>query len=102
MPTTPELKLFNTLSRAKETFAPLNPPRVGIYTCGPTVYHSAHIGNLRSYVFPDVLKKTLRLLGYQVTHVINITDVGHLTSNEDTGEDRMERAAQREGRSAWD
>ncbi|HEX7927643.1 MAG TPA: cysteine--tRNA ligase, partial [bacterium] len=102
MPTTPELKLFNTLTRAKETFAPLQPGRVGIYTCGPTVYHSAHIGNLRSYVFPDVLKKTLRLLGYQVNHVINITDVGHLTSNEDTGEDKMERAARSEGRSAWD
>jgi cysteinyl-tRNA synthetase len=66
------------------------------------VYHSAHIGNLRSYVFPDVLKKTLRLLGYDVKHVVNITDVGHLTSDADTGEDKMERAAKREGRSAWD
>jgi cysteinyl-tRNA synthetase len=98
----PRLKLYNTLTRTKEVFIPLNPPHVGIYTCGPTVYHSAHIGNLRSYVFPDVLKKTMRLLGYQVTHVINITDVGHLTSDADTGEDKMERAARLERRSAWE
>jgi cysteinyl-tRNA synthetase len=98
----PTLKLFNTLTRALEPFRPLAPPRVGIYTCGPTVYHSAHIGNLRSYVFPDVLKKLLRLLGYQVTHVINITDVGHLTSDQDSGDDKVEKAARLEHRSAWD
>jgi len=98
----PTLALYNTLTRAQEPFVPQHPPQVGIYTCGPTVYHSAHIGNLRSYVFPDVLKKTLRLLGFRVTHVINITDVGHLTSDADSGEDKVERAAQREGRSAWD
>jgi cysteinyl-tRNA synthetase len=98
----PTLKLFNTLTRALEPFQPLAPPHVGIYTCGPTVYHSAHIGNLRSYVFPDVLKKTLRLLGYQVTQVVNITDVGHLTSDQDTGDDKMEKAARQENRSAWD
>jgi len=94
--------LYNTLTRAKEVFTPLAPGAVGIYTCGPTVYHSAHIGNLRSYVFPDVLKKTLRLLGYRVMHVINITDVGHLTSDADTGEDKVEKAARLEHRSAWD
>jgi cysteinyl-tRNA synthetase len=98
----PQLKLFNTLSRSLEDFAPLAPPQVGIYTCGPTVYHSAHIGNLRSYIFPDVLKKTLRALGYRVTHVINVTDVGHLTSDSDTGDDKVERAARQQNRSAWD
>ncbi|MBI3994006.1 MAG: cysteine--tRNA ligase [Candidatus Lambdaproteobacteria bacterium] len=97
-----DLQLFNTLSRRKERFVPLRPGHVGIYTCGPTVYGPAHIGNLRSYIFPDILKKTLRRLGYQVRHVINITDVGHLTSNEDTGEDKMERAARQSARSAWD
>jgi cysteinyl-tRNA synthetase len=96
-----ELRLFNTLTRRKEPFRPIRPGCAGIYTCGPTVYADAHIGNLRSYIFPDVLKKTLGRLGYRVTHVINITDVGHLTSNEDTGEDKMERAARSEGRSAW-
>lgn len=97
-----ELRLFNTLTRSKERFEALHPDRVGIYTCGPTVYAEAHIGNLRSYLFPDVLKKLLRRLDYQVTHVINITDVGHLTSNEDTGEDKLEAAARTSARSAWD
>lgn len=96
------LRLFNTLTRTKERFEPLRPGEVGIYTCGPTVYGPAHIGNLRSYIFPDILKKTLRLLGYRVRHVINVTDVGHLTSDADTGEDKMERAAQQSARSAWD
>ena len=98
----PTLELYNTLARAREPFVPLQPPHVGVYTCGPTVYHSAHIGNLRSYVFPDVLKKTLRLLGCRVTHVINITDVGHLTSDADSGDDKVEKAARQEGRSAWE
>ena len=97
-----ELQLFNTLTRSKELFRPLAPGRVGIYTCGPTVYAPAHIGNLRSYIFPDVLKKTLRRLGYEVHHVINITDVGHLTSDGDTGEDKLERAAREAARSAWE
>ena len=95
-----ELTLYNTLTRRKEVFEPLEPGKVGIYTCGPTVYADAHVGNLRSYIFPDVLKKTLRRLGYAVTHVINITDVGHLTSDEDTGEDKIERAARSAGRTA--
>jgi cysteinyl-tRNA synthetase len=97
-----ELRLYNTLSRSKETFRPLNEGKVGIYTCGPTVYAPAHIGNLRSYVFPDLLKKVLRRLGYEVEHVVNITDVGHLTSDADTGEDKLERAARQAERSAWD
>ena len=96
------LRLYNTLTRTKEVFEPITPGQVGIYTCGPTVYGPAHIGNLRSYIFPDILKKTLRLLGYRVHHVINVTDVGHLTSDADTGEDKMERAAKQSARSAWD
>ncbi|MDH4224873.1 MAG: cysteine--tRNA ligase [Deltaproteobacteria bacterium] len=97
-----DLKLFNTLSGSKEIFQPLVPGQVSIYTCGPTVYSDAHIGNLRSYVFPDVLKKTLRRLGYRVNHVINITDVGHLASDADEGEDKMERAARDKGATAWE
>ncbi|HEB47178.1 MAG TPA: cysteine--tRNA ligase, partial [Candidatus Pacearchaeota archaeon] len=94
------LKLYNTLSRKKEIFRPLENKKVGIYSCGPTVYSYQHIGNLRSYVFPDILKKILNLQGYKVRHVINVTDVGHLTSDADTGEDKIERAAKREGKTA--
>lgn len=97
-----QLQLFNTLTRRKQPFEPMTPGKAGVYTCGPTVYAEAHIGNLRSYVFPDILKKTLRLLGFQVTHVINITDVGHLTSDADTGEDKMEQAARTTSRTAWE
>ncbi|MDH4246671.1 MAG: cysteine--tRNA ligase, partial [Deltaproteobacteria bacterium] len=97
-----ELQLFNTLTRTKERFIPLQPGAAGIYTCGPTVYAEAHIGNMRSYVFPDILKKTLRRLGYRVRHVINITDVGHLVSDADSGEDKMELGARRASRSIWE
>jgi cysteinyl-tRNA synthetase len=93
---------YNTLHRRKEEFHPINPPEVGLYTCGPTVYHYAHIGNLRSYVFADVLKRTLLANGYHVTHVMNITDVGHLTSDADEGEDKMEKGAKREGKTVWE
>lgn len=96
-----KLYLYNTASRAKEVFEPANDP-VGMYCCGPTVYNYAHIGNLRTYIFEDVLKRTLLALGYKVKHVMNITDVGHLTSDEDTGEDKMEKGAAREGKSVWD
>ena len=96
------LVLHNTLHRRKEPFAPLNPPDVGLYTCGPTVYHYAHIGNLRSYVFADVLKRVLMANGYQVNHIMNITDVGHLTDDADAGEDKMEKGARREGKTVWD
>jgi cysteinyl-tRNA synthetase len=93
--------LFNTASLAKETVdAPGG--KIGMYCCGPTVYNYAHIGNLRTYVFEDVLRRALESLGICVTHVVNITDVGHLTSDEDTGEDKMEKGARREGRSVWD
>jgi cysteinyl-tRNA synthetase len=96
------LKLYNTLTRKKEVFKPLKDKRVGLYTCGPTVYYFAHIGNLRTYIFEDVLKRVLEYNGYKVKHVMNITDVGHLTSQADTGEDKIELAAKKEKKSAWE
>ena len=96
------LKLYNTLTRKKQIFKPLRDKRVGLYTCGPTVYNYAHIGNLRTYVFTDVLQKTLEYNGYKVKRVMNITDVGHLTSDADTGEDKMELEAEKEKRSVWE
>ena len=93
--------LFNTLTRKKEALAPLSPPRVGLYTCGPTVYNYQHIGNYRTYVFEDLLVRALSLLGFEVRRVMNITDVGHLTSQADEGEDKMEVGAAREGKTAW-
>lgn len=93
------LKLYNTLTRKKENFKPLRSGEVGIYSCGPTVYWFQHIGNIRSYIFADILKRILRYNGYKVKHVINITDVGHLTGDsDDTGSDKMENAAKREGK----
>ena len=97
-----DLYLYNTLSRKKEPFSPLKPPTVGMYTCGPTVYNYAHIGNLRTYIFEDVLKRVLLYNGFQVKHVMNITDVGHLTGDRDMGEDKLEKGARREGKSAWE
>jgi len=94
------LRLYNTLKRKKEIFKPLKNKKVGIYTCGPTVYWYQHIGNLRSYIFPDILKKVLKSQGYKVKHIINVTDVGHLTSDADTGEDKIEKAAKKEGKTA--
>ena len=91
-----KMRLYNSLTREKEEFIPREPGKVSIYTCGPTVYHFAHIGNLRSYIMEDVLEKYLRYLGYDVTRVMNITDVGHLTSDADTGEDKMLKGAKRE------
>ncbi|MGD8762598.1 MAG: cysteine--tRNA ligase [Desulfobacteraceae bacterium] len=96
------LFLYNTLSRSKEEFKPIKPGEVGLYTCGPTVYNYAHIGNLRTYIFEDILKRVLVYNGYRVKHVMNITDVGHLTGDRDMGEDKMEKGAQREGKTAWD
>ncbi len=96
-----KLSLYNTLSRKKELFDAAH-NEVGLYCCGPTVYNFAHIGNLRTYVFEDVLKRTLLALGYTVKHVVNITDVGHLTSDADSGDDKMEMGAQREGKTVWD
>jgi len=96
------LELYNTLSRKKEIFKPLKNKRVGLYTCGPTVYLYAHIGNLRTYIFEDILKRFLEYNGYKVKHVMNITDVGHLTSDADTGEDKIELRAKRERKTAWE
>lgn len=94
------LKLYNTLSRKKEKFVPIDKKEVKIYTCGPTVYWNAHIGNLRSYIFADVLKRVLIYNKYKVKQVINITDVGHLTSDSDEGEDKIEATALKEGKMA--
>ena len=94
------IKLYNTLGRKKEVFEPLKDMHVGIYTCGPTVYWYQHIGNLRTYIFADILKRVLSYNKYKVKHIINVTDVGHLTSDADTGEDKIERAAKREGKTA--
>ena len=91
------LKLYNTLTRKKASFVPIVKGRVGMYCCGPTVYWHQHIGNLRTYIFEDVLKRVLLYNGFKVKHVINITDVGHLTSDADVGEDKLIRAIKREG-----
>ncbi len=88
--------LYNSLTRTRDEFVPNVPGKVSMYTCGPTVYHYAHIGNLRSYIMEDILEKYLRYTGYDVTRVMNITDVGHLTSDADTGEDKMLKGAKRE------
>ena len=90
------MKLYNSLTHKKEDFVPHEAGKVSMYTCGPTVYHFAHIGNLRSYIMEDVLEKFLRFEGYEVKRVMNITDVGHLSSDADTGEDKMLKGAQRE------
>jgi cysteinyl-tRNA synthetase len=96
------LRLFDTYTRSVRDFVPLCPPEVGLYTCGPTVYDYAHLGNLRTYLFEDLLRRVLAFNGYRVTHVMNITDVGHLVSDADTGEDKMERGSRRTGKSAWE
>ncbi|MEW6522802.1 MAG: cysteine--tRNA ligase [Bacillota bacterium] len=93
-----QLRLFSTLTRRVQPFSPLVPGRVGVYSCGPTVYDYAHIGNLRAYVFADTLRRVLEYNGYQVKHVMNITDVGHMTSDADEGEDKMVAGARREQR----
>lgn len=94
------LKLYNTLNRQKEIFEPIEDGKVGFYSCGPTVYWYQHIGNLRAYFFNDILKRVLIYNGYEVKHIMNITDVGHLTSDADEGEDKIEKAAIKEGKSA--
>ena len=94
--------LYNSLSHKKELFTPNSPDVVKMYTCGPTVYHYAHIGNLRTYIMEDVLEKTLRYMGYNVLRVMNITDVGHLASDADTGEDKMLKGAKRENKSVME
>ncbi len=93
------MKLYNTLTRQVEEFVPYDVNEVKMYTCGPTVYHYAHIGNLRTYIFEDILERTLNYIGYSVNRVMNITDVGHLSSDSDSGEDKMVKGAQREHKS---
>lgn len=95
------MKLYNTATHHKDEFTPQNDKQVTMYCCGPTVYNYAHIGNLRTYIFEDLLARTLRL-HYPLKHVMNVTDVGHLVSDADDGEDKMELGAAREGKSAWD
>lgn len=96
------MKLYNTLTRKKEEFAPLDGKTVRMYSCGPTVYNFAHIGNMRTYVFMDILRRTLRYEGYKVKGVMNITDVGHLLSDADEGEDKMEKAAKEQQKSPYE
>ncbi len=97
-----ELKLYNTLTRQKTEFKPLEEKEVKIYTCGPTVYSFAHIGNFRAYVFMDTLRRVLKYNGYTLKHVMNITDVGHLESDADEGEDKMEKAARKENKNPYE
>ncbi len=97
-----DLYLYNTLSRKKEKFKAINKDMVGVYTCGPTVYNFAHLGNLRTYLFEDFLVRILRFNGFNLKRVMNITDVGHLTGDMDMGEDKLEEGAKREGRNAWE
>lgn len=96
------IKFYNTLTLKKEEFKPIKEKKAGFYACGPTVYDFAHIGNLRAYIFEDILRRTLEYNGYEVKHIMNITDVGHLVSDEDEGEDKIERAAKEQKKTAWE
>ena len=96
------MRLYNTLTRQIEEFVPYDKEEVKMYTCGPTVYHYAHIGNLRTYIFEDILEKALEYIGYNVKRVMNITDVGHMTSDADSGEDKMLKGAKRENKTVWE
>ena len=97
-----KLRLYNTASREVEEFVPIHPPTVGLYTCGMTVYYYAHVGHIRAYTNSDVLRRTLEYMGYDVRHVMNVTDVGHLTSDADLGDVRSEeRRVGKECRSRW-
>ncbi len=101
-PPTPTVKLYNTLIRKIEEFKPLNPPAVTFYACGPTVYDFTHIGHMRTYTNNDVLKRTLTYLGYKVNHVMNVTDVGHLSGDDDSGEDKIEKGAKKFNKTVWE
>lgn len=96
------IRIYNTQSRTLETFAPIHPGEVSIYSCGPTVYHYQHLGNMRAAVFADTLRRMFAASGYTVKHIINITDVGHNVDDGDNGEDKMEKGSRREGKSVWE
>lgn len=96
------MKLYNTMSRVKEDFSSLTPPMVRLYSCGPTVYQYAHIGNMRAYIFMDLLRRALKRNGFELKHVMNITDVGHLVSDSDEGEDKMAKSAREQQKSPWE
>jgi cysteinyl-tRNA synthetase len=98
----PQIQIFNTMTRRKEYFRPIEPGELRMYNCGPTVYDQAHIGNMRSYIMADLIRRSFEYLGYDVKQVINITDVGHLTSDADEGEDRMLVGSRRTGRDPWE
>ena len=97
-----KFSLYNTLGREMQEFIPVKAGEAGIYACGPTVYNYAHIGNLRMYITEDLLVRTLSFLGYKVKHVMNITDVGHLTDDADEGEDKMLKSSRETGKSVWE
>ncbi len=97
-----KIQLFDTYTREVREFQSLKPGKVGLYTCGPTVYNFAHLGNMRTYIFEDLLRRMFEFNGYEVEHVMNITDVGHLVSDADTGEDKMEKGSRRTGKTAWE
>src|SRR5688500_6569458 len=96
------MKLYNTATRQIEDFKPQKDTEVTFYSCGPTVYDYTHIGHIRTYINTDVLKRTLQSLGFKVKHVMNITDVGHLTGDDDSGEDKLERGASKLGKTVWE
>ena len=96
------LRLYNTMSRSIEEFVPIRDEEVGMYSCGPTVYNYAHIGNLRTFLFEDLLKRVLTASGFTVNHVMNVTDVGHLSGDGDDGEDKLEIMARQKKKSAWE
>lgn len=100
------MKLYNSLARTVEDIVPRESGKIGMYTCGPTVYSTPTIGNFRTYTLSDILSRSLRYLGYEVKHVMNLTDVGHLTGDNEgdasQGEDRLEKAAKKEGKTAWE
>jgi cysteinyl-tRNA synthetase len=96
------VKLWNTMGRELQTFEPIQEGKVGMYCCGPTVYDFAHIGNLRTYLFEDIARRTLEYFGYSVRHVMNVTDVGHLTGDTDEGEDKMLKGAREKGKTVWE
>ena len=99
---TAPLMLFNSLTRSFEAFEPVHPGEARVYSCGPTVYNYAHLGNMRAYVFADTLGRVLSFKGFALKHIINITDVGHLTDDADDGEDKLEKAAAEKAQSIWD